>query len=338
VSGGGFRFSVLGLPLAALIAGCAAHSPRTEAWTACAPTPNFGEREREIVLEPDARCVVNVAGDYNPRRPDRVVFFALPNGNTIEQTAGCAMAEGLDWHYDIQHVAAQTRWLRDREKDANIVLVYLEAKGKSWPAWRKNHEGGDARIAAMLGEIWPADDRTRWTLTGHSGGGSLTFGYLNAVDAIPDRVERIAFLDSNYGFDAELGHGAKLAKWLQGDQKRTLVILAYDDRNIMLDGKKVVSDTGGTFRATIERTVPDLATHGVELTETADAPWRVWRDARGQVDFRVHTNAENRILHTVMVGEMNGLAHAMLVNTSNTELVLREERLYKDWVQANPME
>jgi hypothetical protein len=28
-------------------------------------------------------------------------MFATPNGNTIEQTLGCAMAEGRDWHFDI---------------------------------------------------------------------------------------------------------------------------------------------------------------------------------------------------------------------------------------------
>ncbi len=32
--------------------------------------------------------------------------------------------------------------------------------------------------------------RTRIVLSGHSGGGSLIFGYLNDVEAIPDEVER----------------------------------------------------------------------------------------------------------------------------------------------------
>ena len=31
---------------------------------------------------------------------------------------------------------------------------------------------------------------------------------------------------------------------------RRLIVLAYDDREIMLDGKKVVGPDGGTFRAT----------------------------------------------------------------------------------------
>ena len=51
-------------------------------------------------------------------------------------------------------------------------------------------------------------------LSGHSGGGSLIFGYINAVDQIPDDVVRIAFLDSNYAYDRALGHKDKLVKWL----------------------------------------------------------------------------------------------------------------------------
>ena len=84
-------------------------------------------------------------------------------------------------------------------------------------------------------------------MTGHSGGGSFLFGYLNEIDAIPSDVERIAFLDSNYSF--EDAHGPKLIAWLKGDPARRLEVIAYDDRNIELNGKKVVSDTGGTYRA-----------------------------------------------------------------------------------------
>jgi len=41
-----------------------------------------------------------------------LILYALPNGNTIEQTKGRRVAEGLDWHFGIQHIAAQTRYLR----------------------------------------------------------------------------------------------------------------------------------------------------------------------------------------------------------------------------------
>ena len=48
---------------------------------------------------------------------------------------GRTLAEGMDWHFDIQHTGAQTRALRARRL-ANAIVVYLEADTKSWPAWR----------------------------------------------------------------------------------------------------------------------------------------------------------------------------------------------------------
>src|SRR5688500_17691117 len=67
-------------------------------------SPWFGEQVREQWIEGDVRIVVNVAGDYDAKRPTRLVVFATPNGNTIEQTLGCGPALGLDWHFFIQHV------------------------------------------------------------------------------------------------------------------------------------------------------------------------------------------------------------------------------------------
>lgn len=47
--------------------------------------------------------------------------------------------------------------------------------------------------------------------------------------------------------------------WLRRNAQNRLVVLAYDDREIMLDGKKVVSDSGGTWRAT-QRMIDYLST------------------------------------------------------------------------------
>ena len=75
-------------------------------------------------VEPNVRIHVNAPldDDGKPARATRLIIFALPNGNTIEQTLGCKMAEGLDWHYDIQHVAAQVRLLATTVPDERIVL------------------------------------------------------------------------------------------------------------------------------------------------------------------------------------------------------------------------
>src|SRR5947207_216173 len=64
----------------------------------------FDEQVREQLLD-DVRIVFNApaATAFDPSRPTLLIFYALPNGNTIEQTIGCRMADGVDWHFDIQH-------------------------------------------------------------------------------------------------------------------------------------------------------------------------------------------------------------------------------------------
>ncbi len=55
-----------------------------------------------------------------------IVFYACPAGNTIEMTIGKQMEDDNDWHYDIRHIGAQTRFLRNTLKDKNIITVYLQ--------------------------------------------------------------------------------------------------------------------------------------------------------------------------------------------------------------------
>src|SRR4029078_816443 len=95
---------------------------------------DFDELWSFRAVDPDARIYVNapVAADGKPARATRIVIFALPNGNTIEWTLGSKMAEGMDWHYDIQHVLAQVRAYRELVPDENVVLICAEAKGRSW--------------------------------------------------------------------------------------------------------------------------------------------------------------------------------------------------------------
>jgi hypothetical protein len=44
---------------------------------------------------------------------------------------------GDDWHFDIQHIAAQTRFVRNLDKKNNYIVVYLMANQKSWPTWKR---------------------------------------------------------------------------------------------------------------------------------------------------------------------------------------------------------
>src|SRR5688572_7541191 len=102
-------------------------------------SPWFDERVREEWLAEGVRAVANAPAGFDSKKPTRLVVYATPNGNSIEQTLGCAAAPGLDWHFDIQHVAAQVRQLRAQSPAENVVLACVEPDGLSWPAWKRKH-------------------------------------------------------------------------------------------------------------------------------------------------------------------------------------------------------
>ncbi len=302
-------------------------------------SPWFEETSFTAALEPNLRINVNAPldADGKPAKATRLIVFALPNGNTIEQTLGCKLTEGMDWHYDIQHIGAQVRLLRETMPDEKIVLICAEAGGLTWPNWRKNTPDANKGIAAFV-DAWRRQFGTedcKVTLTGHSGGGSFDFGVIEGADEIPGYIDRIALLDSNYSFDAKL-HGEKLERWLKSDDSHRLIVLCYDDRNIELNGKKVVGPTGGTFRAT-DRMRESLGPH-FPLTETVNPPFTEYSGLDGRIHFYVHPNPENKILHTVLVGEMNGLLHVQTLGTRNetTWGKFGGPRAYTKFVQPEP--
>ena len=295
---------------------------------------NFGERVRVLAVSPAVTATIVAPARIDRKKRVDLILYALPNGNTTAQTIGQRLTEGLDWHFDIQHIGAQTRALRERGLSQAIV-VYLEADSKSWPQWRRvrGYETANKRIVGIVDEVRNAignPPRVAVTLTGHSGGGSFMFGFVEGRDTLPSWLERIAFLDANYNF--EPGHGAKIGRWLRSHGRNTLVVLAYDDREIMLDGKKVVSDSGGTWRAT-QRMVANL---GESFPLTEDTFGEFIRYRSPQIEILVHPNPQNRILHTEMIGEMNGYMHALLVGLpqyERGETVLRTRRAYERWVE-----
>jgi hypothetical protein len=273
-------------------------------------SPWFGEQVRERWVEGTVRVLVNAPETVDPKRPTRLIVYATPNGNTIEQTLGCAKADGLDWHFDIQHVAAQVRRFRELLPKENILLAVVESEGLSWPAWRRTTPDASARIVRVVNgfrDLVPGSP-SRVTLTGHSGGGSFMFGFIEGADAIPECVDRIAFLDANYSFDADK-HAAKLLTWLRGDDHRQLSVIAYDDRSITIDGKPVVGKDGGTFRAT--RRMLDAFGKDLKFVESVTGPFQAHTALDGRLAVYIHPNPMNRILHTALVGEMNGLLRVL---------------------------
>ncbi|MCI0495128.1 hypothetical protein L0Z72_08960, partial [candidate division KSB1 bacterium] len=183
-------------------------------------------------------------------RPTSIVLFALPNGNTTDWTIGKEAGRNEDWHYEIQHIGAQTRFLRHLAHDRNIVTAYLEADGLSWPTWSGNHAADKYMlIYALVDSIRNifAGFPHEVVLNGHSGGGNFIFNFINGKDAIPDYIKRIAFLDSDYNYSNDLNHGTKLASWLNASSENFLCVLAYNDSVALYEGQPVVSPTGGTW-------------------------------------------------------------------------------------------
>jgi hypothetical protein len=274
-------------------------------------TGQFREQIRVFQFEPGvtATMVAPPVRDFDAHLPTTLILYALPNGNTTEWTIGKALAAGDDWHFDIQHVGAQMRLLRAANPGRNLVIAYLENTKKSWPAWRGANANNSALIAEMVTALRAAvpGGAPDVYLTGHSGGGSFTFGFVNGFDAIPDYVKRITFLDSNYSFGDDPAHGPKLIAWLRGNADRRLIVIAYDDRNIELNGKKVVSDTGGTYRASYR--MVDAFRKEMPLEEGTVGSYTSF--TAPQVEMLIHRNPENRILHTMLVGEYNGFIRGM---------------------------
>lgn len=242
-----------------------------------------------------------------------LVLYALPNGNTIEQTFGKRLKAGDDWHFDIQHIGAQTRFLRNTLTKETIVVAYLESRQKSWPAWKANSPDYVVQVKNMFDdviEIFASWD-PQIVLNGHSGGGRFVFSYLDAVEEIPENIKRIAFLDSSYGYEDSI-YGPKLASWLGSEKDKYLCALAYNDSVVIYNGKQLVSPTGGTwYRTKMMQTY---------LSDTfrfkrKDQDSLIWYSALNKrIEVILKTNPDNKIFHTVQV-ERNGFIQSMLSGT-----------------------
>jgi hypothetical protein len=296
----------------------------------------FHERVASFTIEPEVKVLINAPPpqELAARQSVRLIFYALPNGNTTAQTIGHSLKPGDDWHYNIQHLGAQTRFLRQILTNDAVVVAYLEAAQKSWPSWRKAH--GDKLIPQIIAQVkdWFAGSKVETVLSGHSGGGSFIFGYLNAVERIPDDVGRIAFLDSDYAYDRALKHDTKLAQWLQASGEHRLCVLAYDDAAALLNGKSFVTPAGGTWGRShaMQRDLAEV----FAFTSQTNAPFEYYNALQGRVQFILRENPTREVLHTVQV-ERNGFIHAMLTGTASESRGYEYfgARAYEEWISKD---
>ena len=81
-------------------------------WSQAAVLPGFEvadeflEQSRSEITADGVRLYINAPKDFDPHKTEELIIYLLPNGNTIEQTLGRRMTPGMDWHFDIQHIAA----------------------------------------------------------------------------------------------------------------------------------------------------------------------------------------------------------------------------------------
>ena len=247
--------------------------------------------------------------EISTSKSTKIIVYALPNGNTTLQTFGKKLAKGDDWHYDIQHIGAQTNFIRKLDHKTNYIIIYLENSFKSWPQWRRQTKNGDSIIRQLVENIYLKykNLKPQVILSAHSGGGSFIFGYLNAYESLPFYINRIAFLDATYGYETEK-HQLKLKNWLK-IKGNSLQVIAYNDSVVVYNGKPLVSPTGGTWYRS-KLLANDLG--NLKLTETDSQ--LIYHNKNSSTSFVLLKNSEAKIFHTVLV-EKNGFIHTLFNGT-----------------------
>lgn len=185
----------------------------------------------------DVEITIDIPGNYLATRKTIIILYALRNGNTTEQTMGKKINSGDDWHYDIQDIKAQTAFIRNEMEKENFVVAYPENNFKSWPAWKTKHINYISEVQHSVDTIqnlFSSKQKVIY-LNGHSGGGRFIFSYFDDIKEIPQNVERISFLDRDYGYDAT--YLTKLKTWLQQNKNAVLNVFAYNDSVALLNGK-----------------------------------------------------------------------------------------------------
>ena len=292
--------------------------------------------EQQLLIEDKengTRILVNAPLEgFGKKDKVLLIYYALPNGSSIGQTFGKKMQTGDDYRFDLQHIGAQTRFLRKTIKDRTVVVAYLENSRLSWPSWVANTTEPRKKIKAIVDQV--SEIFERWkpaiVLNGHSGGGRFIFSYIDSVDEIPYEIVRISFLDSTYGYEDTL-HGKKITRWLMSGRKRYLCTLAYNDSVVIYNGKPLVSPTGGTwYRSKMMKNYLS-GTFRFREKERDSLQWSISPGRR--IEFILKPNPGGKIYHTTQV-ELNGFIHSILSGTRNEQKSYKHfgRRIYSDFI------
>lgn len=266
--------------------------------------------------------------EISKSKPTKIIIYALPNGNTTLQTFGKKLAKGDDWHFDIQHIGAQTNFIRAQDKSTNYIVIYLENTLKSWPSWRRQTTNGDSIIYRIVNNIHTLyeDLNPHLILSGHSGGGSFIFGFINSQPQLPNYIDRISFLDATYGYETEK-HQQKLSDWLSKKGK-SLQVISYNDSVVVYNNKPLVSPTGGTWYRS-KLMAQDLG----KLQFNENSVQLSWTNKSANTAVMLLKNPEAKIFHTVLV-EKNGFIHSIFNGTkfANKNYQFWDKRAYESYI------
>ncbi len=302
--------------------------------------PYYDEQILDFTYEPEALIYINApsAAELDRNKPTKIVMYGLPNGNTITYTRGKVMHEGDDFRYDIQHIDAQTRFIRNTAKEYNFVTVYMQAAMRSWSTWRKGEPGKaqrDRMVVDMLEYVLEIfkDYNPHIELNSHSGGGNFIWAVMEACDEIPDYVKKISFIDSDYNWENEK-YGPKLLAWLEKSEDNSLFVTGYGDYRARLDGKQFVSKQGGTWTRTKRMRkylVENLKDTKWTRRHGCNVVYYTARDRKIQI-YAIR-NWERKIYHTVFV-ELNGYIQSVFIGTEHEGqgYTFMGERAYGEYV------
>lgn len=256
-------------------------------------TYNFPEGDPEPL-----RVHINAPGNFDKKKPTRVVIFAIPMGNTIEQTIGAQKKDGQDWHFEIQQIGAQTRRLRETSPDENIVIAYVEAPNLNPVSWKKDKPEKGQIMGQLIDDLKSklGTASVSVDISSHSAGRSLQFAYIDQVPQIPAEVKRLNFLDSGHSYNT--ARGEKIIAWLQASQDHVMTVISYDDRNVQLNGKPV---PGAVGYAKTQEMIAQFQQMGIPLAQEQKNGFVRYTGLNGRVNILIMDNPDNKILHTETV-------------------------------------
>jgi hypothetical protein len=281
--------------------------------------PSLKAQERLDSLRLPSGIRVTLDEPHPDNRPVLLIFYALPNGNSTEQTMGRTPASAAEWRFDIQHIRAQTRFIRKVLPRQRIVVAYLENREQSWPRWCLLRNRCRQEIVQLIDSVAGRyrQETLSLYLNGHSGGGRLLLAYLEGAKPLHPALRRISFIDSNYGYDST--HQPLLLAWLRADKRNTLTVFAYNDSIVRYGGKPIVSAEGGTwYRSGLM--LRHLQPH-FRFRERKTDSLRIATSTNKQILFALKENKDGGIYHTQQVAQ-NGFIHSVLYRKE------REERGY----------